>query len=188
MNSSARRVPSVGSFPEPLKEPEMIDLDNFAFDQESLNESIHEMAFTFGTDEEYQPNAQNKHEDRKMSLKVVSVTETQVIDREEGLRVAEQPSPTYATVMKPKAKAKEDIVDVTQVIDREEGLRVAEQPSPTYATVMKPKAKAKEDIVDVTQVIDREEGLRVAEQPSPTYATVMKPKAKATEDIVDVTL
>ena len=113
MNSSARRVPSVGSFPEPLKEPEMIDLDNFAFDQESLNESIHEMAFTFGTDEEYQPNAQNKHEDRKMSLKVVSVTETQVIDREEGLPVAEKPSPTYATVMKPKAKAKEDIVDVT---------------------------------------------------------------------------
>ena len=93
MSSLARHVPSVGSFPEPLKEPEMIDLDNFAFDQESLNESIHEMAFTFGADEEYQPNAANKQEDRKDGVSYGNTT--------------------YAVVMKPKAKAKEDIVDVT---------------------------------------------------------------------------
>ena len=93
MSSLARHVPSVGSFPEPLKEPEMIDLDNFAFDQESLNESIHEMAFTFGADEEYQPNAQNKQEDTKDGVSYGNTT--------------------YAVVMKPKAKAKEDIVDVT---------------------------------------------------------------------------
>ena len=93
MSSLARHVPSVGSFPEPLKEPEMIDLDNFAFDQESLNESIHEMAFTFGADEEYQPYAQNKQEDRKDGVSYGNTT--------------------YAVVTKPKAKAKEDIVDVT---------------------------------------------------------------------------
>ena len=48
-----------------------------------------------------------------MSLEVTPVTETQVIDREDGLRVAEKPSPTNAVVMKSKDKAKEDIVDVT---------------------------------------------------------------------------
>lgn len=48
-----------------------------------------------------------------MSLEVVPVTETQVIDREDGLRVAEQPPPTNAVVMKSKDKAKEDVVDAT---------------------------------------------------------------------------
>lgn len=81
-----------------------MELDNFAFDQESLNESIHEMAFTFGTDEEYQPGkAQKKDEEKRMSLKVVSVTETQVIDRDSNdLNVKEDIPPVYATVVKPK--------------------------------------------------------------------------------------
>ena len=109
-NPSMRHFPSVSSFPDPIKEPEEMELDNFAFDQESLNESIHEMAFTFGTDEEYQPGkAQKKDEEKRMSLKVVSVTETQVIDRDSNaLNVKEDIPPVYATVVKLK---KDEVVE-----------------------------------------------------------------------------
>lgn len=109
--NSMRHFPSASSFPEPLKEPEEMELDNFAFDQESLNESIHEMAFTFGTDEEYQPGKAQKEEEKPMSLKVVSVTETQAIDRDSDLEVKKDPLPIYAVVM--KLKEDKEVEDVT---------------------------------------------------------------------------
>lgn len=94
-----RHFPSADSFPEPLKEPGELGLDSFAFDTESLAESIREVSYSFGADEEYQPQGQAKKEDEKrMSLKVVSVTETQAIDRD--LEVADKPPPIYAVVMK----------------------------------------------------------------------------------------
>ena len=83
-----------------------MNLDNFAFDQESLNESIQSMTLAFGTDEEYQAGrTQKKDEERPVSLKVVSVTETQVIDRgsdpgKEDTPQEEKP-PVYAVVVKP---------------------------------------------------------------------------------------
>lgn len=100
-SQSMRHFPSVDSFPEPLKEPEELGLDSFAFDTESLAESIREVSYSFGADEEYQPQGQGKKEEEKrMSLKVVSVTETQAIDKD--LEVKDTPPPVYAVVMKPR--------------------------------------------------------------------------------------
>lgn len=98
-SQSMRHFPSADSFPEPLKEPEELGLDSFAFDTESLAESIREVSYSFGADEEYQPQGQaKKEEEKRMSLKVVSVTETQAIDKD--LEVADKPPPIYAVVMK----------------------------------------------------------------------------------------
>lgn len=113
-----RRFLSVSSFPTPIQEPEEIDLDNFAFDQESLNESIQSMTLAFGTDEEYQSSgAQTKAKEKPLALTVVSVTETQVIDREnpssvdeEKPKEEEKPPPIYAVVVKPKKSDKPKIV------------------------------------------------------------------------------
>ena len=99
-HSSMRHFPSAESFPEPEKEPEELGLDSFAFDAESLNESIGEVSYSFGADEEYQPQGQVNKE-RRMSLKVVSVTETQVIDKDLE-PVAQKPPLIYAVVMKPQ--------------------------------------------------------------------------------------
>lgn len=102
-SQSMRHFPSVDSFPEPLKEPEELGLDSFAFDTESLAESIREVSYSFGADEEYQPQGQGKKEEEKrMSLKVVSVTETQAIDKD--LEVKDTPPPVYAVVMKPRTQ------------------------------------------------------------------------------------
>ncbi|KAL9965317.1 hypothetical protein ACROYT_G029102 [Oculina patagonica] len=100
-SQSMRHFPSAESFPEPLKEPEELGLDSFAFDTESLDESIREVSLSFGADEEYQPQAQAPPtQERRMStLKVVSVTETQAIDKD-NLEVTEKPPPIYAVVMK----------------------------------------------------------------------------------------
>ena len=137
-NQSRRHFPSAESFPEPLTEPVEMDLDNFAFDQESLNESIHEMAFTFGADEEFQPKTlKKKEEERKVSLKVVSVTETQTIDRDNGLQVREDPPPTYAVVMKPKSKANGNITE-TQV-NNDDDSRGPVIKTRKYSVVMKPE-------------------------------------------------
>lgn len=104
-SQSMRHLPSADSFPEPLQEPEEMGLDSFAFDTESLAESIREVSYSFGADEEYQPQAQaKKEEEKRMSLKVVSVTETQAIDKD--LKVEDTPPPVYAVVMKPR---KEDV-------------------------------------------------------------------------------
>lgn len=101
-SQSMRHFPSVDSFPEPLKEPEELGLDSFAFETESLDESIREVSCSFGADEEYQPQAQAPSaEEKRMSLKVVSVTETQAIDKD-NLEVTEKPPPIYAVVMKPR--------------------------------------------------------------------------------------
>jgi len=100
---SMRHFPSADSFPEPLKEPEEIGLDSFAFDTESLAESIREVSYSFGADEEYQPQGQTKKdEEKRMSLKVVSVTETQAIGKD--LEVKDTPPPVYAVVMKPRTQ------------------------------------------------------------------------------------
>lgn len=101
---SMRHFPSADSFPEPLKEPEEIGLDSFAFDTESLDESIREVSCSFGADEEYQPQEQPNKE-RRMSLKVVSVTETQAIDKGQ-LQVTQEPPPIYAVVVKPPKDVK----------------------------------------------------------------------------------
>lgn len=98
-SSTIRHMPSVESFPEPLPEPEETGLDDFVFDTESLNESIREVSCSFGADEEFQPKEQPKNE-KRMSLKVVSVTETQIIDRDQDL-VSQEPQPVYAVVVKP---------------------------------------------------------------------------------------
>lgn len=99
-----RHFPSAESFPEPLKEPEELGLDSFAFDTESLDESIREVSLSFGADEEYQPQAQAPpSQEKRMSLKVVSVTETQAIDKD-NLDVTEKPPPIYAVVMKPRTQ------------------------------------------------------------------------------------
>ena len=100
-SQSMRHFPSVDSFPEPLKEPEELGLDSFAFDTESLAESIREVSYSFGADEEYQPQGQAE-EEKKVSLKVVSVTETQAIDKD--LEVEDTPPPVYAVVMKPRTQ------------------------------------------------------------------------------------
>lgn len=113
-----RRFLSVSSFPTPIQEPEEMDLDNFAFDQESLNESIQSMTLAFGTDEEYQSGAAPaKAEEKRVALTVVSVTETQVIDREnpssvdnEKPKEDDKPPPIYAVVVKPKKSDQPKIV------------------------------------------------------------------------------
>ncbi|XP_020621583.1 uncharacterized protein LOC110059228 [Orbicella faveolata] len=102
-SQSMRHFPSVDSFPEPLKEPEELGLDSFAFDTESLAESIREVSYSFGADEEYQPQGQaKKEEEKRISLKVVSVTETQAIGKD--LEVKDTPPPVYAVVMKPRTQ------------------------------------------------------------------------------------
>lgn len=113
-----RRFLSPSSFPTPIQEPEEMDLDNFAFDQESLNESIQSMTLAFGTDEEYQSSgAATKTKEKPMALTVVSITETQVIDRgnpssvdDEKRKEDEKPPPIYAVVVKPKKSEKPKIV------------------------------------------------------------------------------
>ena len=109
--NSVRHFPSVSSFPEPLKEPTEMELDSFAFDQESWNESIHGMAFTFGTDEQYQPGKAQKEEEKPISLKVVSVTETQATEHDSTPEIKKDPPPTYSVVKKPKQD--KEVEDVT---------------------------------------------------------------------------
>lgn len=110
---SLRHFPSLSSFPEPRKEPEEMNLDNFAFDQESLDESIQSVTLAFGTDEEYQPGkAPKKDEEKPVAFKVVSVTETQVIDRDSEKKPQEdQPAPIYSVVVKPKKDAQATVDD-----------------------------------------------------------------------------
>ena len=102
-SQSMRHFPSVDSFPEPLKEPEELGLDSFAFDTESLAESIREVSYAFGADEEYQPQGQaKKEEEKRVSLKVVSVTETQTIDKDP--EVKDTPPPVYAVVVESRTQ------------------------------------------------------------------------------------
>ncbi|XP_068685687.1 uncharacterized protein [Montipora foliosa] len=168
-NSMGRRFPALSSFPDPLKEPEEMDLDNFAFDQESLNESIQSMSLAFGTDEEYQPGrAPTKDEVKPMALKVVSVTETQVIDRDDATQRSEEKAkeenkpPLYAVVVKPKKDDKPNIAyPETQIIDIADGSHGNEEKAkkddkpPIYEVVVKPKKDDKPDIADAgTLIID----------------------------------
>lgn len=99
-SSTIRRMPLAESFPEPLPEPEEIGLDSFVFDTESLDESIREVTCSFGADEEFQPKEQPKNE-KRVSLKVVSVTETQVLDKDQK-PVSQVPplEPVYSVVVK----------------------------------------------------------------------------------------
>ena len=113
MSHSLRHFPSISTFPDPLREPEEMDLDNFAFDQESLNESIQSMTLAFGTDEEYQAGrTQAKDQEKPVSLKVVSVTETQVIDRADDPEKEEKP-PVYAVVVKPTKDTQPPVDDAS---------------------------------------------------------------------------
>ena len=204
-NSVGRRFPSLSSFPDPLKEPEEMDLDNFAFDQESLNESIQSMSLAFGTDEEYQPGrAPTKDEVKPMALKVVSVTETQVIDRDDATQGSEEKakeenkSPLYEVVVKPKKDDKPNIAyPETQIIDIDDGSHGNEEKAkkddkpPIYAVVVKPKKDDKPDIADTeTQIIDIDDGSHGNEEKAkkddkpPIYA-VVKPKKDDKPDIAD---
>lgn len=103
-SQSLRHLPSADSFPEPIKEPEELGLDSFTFDTESLDESIREVSCSFGADEEYQPKAQAPPtQKRDNSWKVISVTETQAIEKD-NLEATEKPPPVYAIVMRPRTQ------------------------------------------------------------------------------------